>query len=125
MASYSPPPLFMDVTWAAGGSSSELTLDISTRIQKEFTDINMHLTCTNMPIAKFKDALEAAKKAGIRNICALRGDPPRGQEKWQAIEGGFEHAVDLVRYIRKTYGDKIGRAVQQECRDRSRMPSSA
>jgi len=105
MANHSPAPVFMDVTWAAGGGSSEATLEISTFIQKELTDINMHLTCTNMPIEKFKDALEAAKKAGIRNICALRGDPPRGQEKWEAIEGGFSYAVDLVRYIRKTYGD--------------------
>jgi methylenetetrahydrofolate reductase (NADPH) len=59
-------------------------------------------------VSKVKDALEAAKKAGIRNILALRGDPPKGAETWEAVEGGFSHAIDLVRYIRREYGDFFG-----------------
>lgn len=65
----------------------------------------MHLTCTNMPKEKIDAALEAAKTAGIQNILALRGDPPRGQANWVACENGFSNAVDLVRYIREQYGD--------------------
>jgi methylenetetrahydrofolate reductase (NADPH) len=42
----------------------------------------MHLTCTNMPKETVIDALEKAKKYGIRNILALRGDPPLGQKEW-------------------------------------------
>jgi methylenetetrahydrofolate reductase (NADPH) len=42
-----------------------------------------------------------AKSAGIRNILALRGDAARGSEQWEQCDGGFEHAVDLVRFIRK------------------------
>jgi 5,10-methylenetetrahydrofolate reductase len=49
--------------------------------------------------------LQEAKKAGIQNILALRGDPPRGQDNWKAIDTGFAHAVDLVKYIREKYGD--------------------
>lgn len=48
----------------------------------------MHLTCTNMEKQQVKDALLQAKKAGIKNILALRGDPPKGQEQWEAVEGG-------------------------------------
>jgi len=106
-----PHPLFMDVTWGAGGSTSDLTLKISSDIQAKWGVAQMHLTCTNMPIEKVQVALEEAKKAGIRNIVALRGDPPKGAEKWEAIEGGFSYATDLVRYIRKNYGDYFGIAV--------------
>lgn len=93
-------PMFMDVTWGAGGSTADLTLEISTTAQ-QFSELMMHLTCTNMPKEKVKDALERAKAGGIRNILALRGDPPKGSETWEAVEGGFEHAVDLVKFIRQ------------------------
>ncbi|KAJ1814591.1 methylenetetrahydrofolate reductase 1 [Coemansia sp. RSA 2599] len=65
----------------------------------------MHLTCTNMDKAMVDKALAEAKGAGIRNILALRGDPPRGSEYWTTCDGGFTYAADLVRYIRKQYGD--------------------
>lgn len=55
-------------------------------------------------------ALKEAKAKGIRNILALRGDPPHGQE-WQACEGGFEHATDLVKFIRANYGEYVFRKV--------------
>lgn len=48
------------------------------------------------------------KKQGIQNILALRGDPPKGQEKFEAVEGGFNCALDLVKYIRKEFGDYFG-----------------
>lgn len=46
-----------------------------------------------------------AKAAGIQNILALRGDPPRGQEYWTPCDDQFQHAADLVKYIRQHYGD--------------------
>jgi len=98
-------PLFCDMTWGAGGTTSDLTLDLSGNIQRYLgLDVMMHLTCTNMPQGAVQVALESAKARGIRNILALRGDPPAGQE-WKACEDGFAHAEDLVRYIRKHYGD--------------------
>lgn len=60
---------------------------------------NMHLTCTNMETAKIEAALEGAERASIRNIVALRGDPPHGQDKWEATEGGFACALDLVKCV--------------------------
>ena len=56
-------------------------------------------------------SLQEAKLSGCRNILALRGDPPAGKDDWEAVEGGFEHGVDLVRYIRKEYGDYFDIAV--------------
>jgi methylenetetrahydrofolate reductase (NADPH) len=65
----------------------------------------MHLTCTNMPRDKIREALVQAKESGIQNILALRGDPPRGQDNWVKVDTGFAYAVDLVRYIREEFGD--------------------
>jgi methylenetetrahydrofolate reductase (NADPH) len=106
MASFEPE--WIDVTWGAGGSTAQKTLEICATAQKYCgLETMMHLTCTNMPRAEIDDALRQAKDAGIQNILALRGDPPRGEE-WKKVEGGFAHAADLVRYIRAEYGDFFG-----------------
>jgi len=103
---YHMGPTFVDVTWGAGGSTSDLTLEICTTAQTVYgLETCMHLTCTNMPREKVDWALREAKRAGIQNILALRGDPPRGQATWEKCEDGFSYAVDLVRYIRQEYGD--------------------
>ncbi|KAJ1550557.1 hypothetical protein HK096_006254, partial [Nowakowskiella sp. JEL0078] len=107
---YALGPEFIDVTWGAGGATSDLTIEASTLNlpnEKKVYGLEsaMHLTCTNLPREKIDFALREAKDAGIRNILALRGDPPRGQENWEAVETGFSFATDLVRYIRKQYGD--------------------
>lgn len=99
-------PAFIDVTWGAGGSRSELTCEMVRIAQTVFgLETVMHLTCTDMPREKVDAALEAAYNAGCTNILALRGDPPREHEKWEATEGGFRYAKDLVKYIRDKYGN--------------------
>lgn len=103
MVSYAPT--FADITWGAGGSTADLTLDIADRMQNEINvECMMHLTCTNMPEDKLKTALASLKTSGVKNILALRGDPPSGQDKFEAVDGGFSCALDLVRYIRKETG---------------------
>ena len=75
-------PLFTDFTWAAGGFMSELTLKLTSATKNEIgTVAYMHLTCTNLKGKLVSEALADCKKDGVRNIVALRGDPPRGQEK--------------------------------------------
>lgn len=99
-------PLFTDFTWGAGGSTSELTVQLTSAAKNEFgTVANMHLTCTNQQAEMTEKALKDCKDVGVRNIVALRGDPPRGQDKWTATEGGFNSALDLVKFIRKSHGD--------------------
>lgn len=105
-------PLFIDVTWGAGGRTSDLTTELCVNAKKFCSlDTQMHLTCTNMPKDKIDQALKDCKENGIRNILALRGDPPVGEKKWTAVEGGFHFASDLVKYIREQYGDYFSIAV--------------
>lgn len=100
-------PLFITVTWGAGGSTAEKTLELAAIAQRNLNlPVCMHLTCTNMDKTIIDRALQKCQEAGVRNILALRGDPPVGelwnQNNTQPAE--FQHAVDLVRYIKKTYG---------------------
>lgn len=103
-------PLFITVTWGAGGSTASKSLELAELCQRELgLTTCLHLTCTNMSKALVDQALEDAKALGIRNILALRGDPPWSEEY---KEGGkeqmkeeFEWAIDLVRYIRNQYGN--------------------
>ncbi|TYH55476.1 hypothetical protein ES332_D09G237200v1 [Gossypium tomentosum] len=102
-------PSFCDITWGAGGSTADLTLDIANKMQNMIcVETMMHLTCTNMPVEKIDHALETIKSNGIQNVLALRGDPPHGQDKFVQVEGGFSCALDLVKHIRAKYGDFFG-----------------
>ncbi|XP_057966261.1 probable methylenetetrahydrofolate reductase (NADH) [Malania oleifera] len=102
-------PTFCDITWGAGGSTADLTLDIANRMQNMIcVETMMHLTCTNMPVEKIDHALTTIKSNGIQNVLALRGDPPHGQDKFVQIQGGFACALDLVKHIRAKYGDYFG-----------------
>lgn len=99
-------PLFVTITWGAGGSTAARSLELAAACQKDHAMTTcLHLTCTNMERDILDEALSKAKAAGIQNILALRGDPPRGQEYWVPEGGEFSYAVDLVRYIHKNYGD--------------------
>lgn len=98
-------PLFVTVTWGAGGTTAEKTTDLAVTCQQDLgLTTCMHLTCTNTPKAVIDEALNKAKACGIRNILALRGDPARDTSVSHGI-GEFGHAVDLVSYIRAQYGD--------------------
>lgn len=99
-------PTFIDVTWGAGGRFSQLTCEIVRVAQTTYgLETCMHLTCTDMERSKIDEALKEAYNAGCTNILALRGDPPREEEKWVQAEGGFRYARDLVKYIKQQYGD--------------------
>ena len=90
-------PLWVDVTWGAGGSTYDTTLDLCGHIvQNTGLDVLMHITCTGMTREKVIKALDTAKEYGIRNILALRGDPPAGHETWTPVENGFHYATQLV-----------------------------
>jgi len=105
-------PLFTDFTWGAGGSTADITLQLCDHVKNQLGCVaNMHLTCTNMPPEKVDEALADCKKMGVCNLVALRGDPPRGAEKWEAEEGGFKCAEDLTAYITKHHGNYFSIAV--------------
>merc|ERR1719426_229590 len=99
--------MWIDVTWGAGGSTAEKTqLLCETAMDLTGLDVLMHLTCTNVTVETTRKVLQRCKDKGLCNILALRGDPPAGMDQaWTATEGGFKHAVDLVKFIRKEFGD--------------------
>jgi methylenetetrahydrofolate reductase (NADPH) len=105
-------PLFVTVTWGAGGSTSTKSLQLAETCQNQLNLTTcLDLTCTNMSLKVLNETLEEAKRIGVRNILALRGDPPRHNEYFnppaeEDDEGKrkFVWAIDLVRYIREKYG---------------------
>jgi methylenetetrahydrofolate reductase (NADPH) len=115
-------PDFCSVTYGAGGSTREKTLAIVDRIQRDQHLTAMaHMTCVNATREDTAAVLTQAHALGIRNILALRGDPPGGTGEFQKTEGGFEYSYELVRFIRERGGFSIGVAGFPEghiaCRD--------
>lgn len=103
-------PHFVSVTYGAGGSTRELTHDLVLRIKKNTSlDPIPHLTCVCHKEEDISAILERYAEAGVSNILALGGDPPRGMTYDKATDD-FPHAVDLVRFIKKFPGhpDKRG-----------------
>uniref|UniRef100_A0A3Q1C0U9 Methylenetetrahydrofolate reductase (NADPH) n=1 Tax=Amphiprion ocellaris TaxID=80972 RepID=A0A3Q1C0U9_AMPOC len=101
-------PLFIDITWhPAGdpGSDKETSsmMIASTAVNYCGLESILHLTCCNQTKEKITDYLTKAKRLGLKNIMALRGDPLG--EDWEEEEEGFNYAVDLVKHIRSEFDD--------------------
>ena len=102
-------PDFCSVTYGAGGSTRDKTLAIVDRIQREqLVTVMAHLTCVNATVEDTDAILERSRQLGIRNILALRGDPPSGVDEFARTSGGFEYSYELVRHIRRAGGFSIG-----------------
>lgn len=95
-------PHFVSVTYGAGGSTRELTHDLVVRIKTE-TELEPvpHLTCVCHGEAEIVGILDRYAKAGVGNILALGGDPPRDRAGYDRRQDAFQHAADLVRFIRR------------------------
>ncbi len=102
-------PDFISVTYGAGGSTRDRTLEIASRVKKDFgTEALAHLTCVQSTRDDIARILDMFKAENIENILALRGDPPSGAEKFVRPAGGFGHANELVAFIRQTDHFSIG-----------------
>ena len=94
-------PSFVSVTYGAGGSTRDRTLELVARIQRELEITTMaHLTCVGSTKDEIRQTLQRLHDSGIRNVLALRGDPPKGEQEFEATEGGFRYASELVAFIR-------------------------
>jgi methylenetetrahydrofolate reductase (NADPH) len=101
-------PDFCSVTYGAGGSTREKTLQIVDRIQRQHgLPALAHLTCVNHTREEVRALLEKIRALDCKNILALRGDPPGGGE-FQPTPGGFEFSSELVRFIREHGNFSIG-----------------
>ena len=92
-------PSYVSVTYGAGGSTREKTVDLTVRIQKELGIRSMaHLTCVGHTADEIGSILDELWAGGVRNVLALRGDPPAGQSSFVKTEGGFAYANELVEF---------------------------
>ena len=104
-------PSYASVTYGAGGSTRDNTVDIVIRIKRETgVEAMSHLTCVAQNREDVHDVLCRLDEAGIDNILALRGDPPRGEERYVPEENGFRYASDLIAYIHENFGFGIAGA---------------
>jgi methylenetetrahydrofolate reductase (NADPH) len=97
-------PAYVSVTYGAGGSTRDKTLEIVSRIRAEFgLEAMAHFTCVNATVAELRAELDRFRDAGVENVLALRGDPPAGATEWTKTEGGFEHSRELVELLSAEY----------------------
>jgi methylenetetrahydrofolate reductase (NADPH) len=108
-------PGFVSVTYGAGGSSRVRTLEVVKRIKNELDIESMaHVTCVGHSEDELRALFGELAAAGIENIMALRGDPPKGEEQFTAASGGFSYAVDLIAMLERDFSFSIGAAAYPE-----------
>jgi methylenetetrahydrofolate reductase (NADPH) len=99
-------PLFCSVTYGAGGSTQHNTLEIVTRMKQEYgLEPLAHLTCVGADRARIGSFLSGLAQAGVENVLALRGDPPRGESTFTPDSEEFQHGSDLVSFIRQDFSE--------------------
>lgn len=94
-------PSYVSVTYGAGGSTQDRTLELVTRIQRDLDLTAMaHLTCVGNTREQIGEVLKRLVDNGIQNVLALRGDPPQGDTEFKPVPGCFRYANELVSFIR-------------------------
>jgi methylenetetrahydrofolate reductase (NADPH) len=106
-------PTFVSVTYGAAGSTTEKrkTIDIVRHLKRDYgMEAMAHFTCVGATAAELREILDTMRDAGIENVLALRGDPPRGQSEWIPTDGGLSYSRELIELIRDEYDFSIGAA---------------
>lgn len=102
-------PDFISVTYGAGGTTRDKTLEIASKVKNDFgREVLAHLTCVEATRDDIARTLDAFGERNIENILALRGDPPAGEAAFTPTPGGFDFASDLVEFIRRRWPFCIG-----------------
>ena len=118
-------PAFCSVTYGAGGSTREKTVDLVNRIHRECgLEVMCHLTVVGQSKDDARAVLKKLKKKGIQNLLALGGDPPQGMTDWKPHPDGFHYAVELVREAKTLGGFSIAVAGFPEVHPRAESRAS-
>ncbi|HWO15996.1 MAG TPA: methylenetetrahydrofolate reductase [NAD(P)H] [Solirubrobacterales bacterium] len=103
-------PDFVSVTYGAGGSTREGTVEITRALKEMGFETMAHLSCVGETTEGLAATLDRIEAAGIENVFALRGDPPRGQEDFVQPAGGLGSAAELAAFIAEGWDFTIGGA---------------
>jgi methylenetetrahydrofolate reductase (NADPH) len=104
-------PDFVSVTYGAGGSTRNRTVELTHWIKQDLgIEAMAHLSCVGTTREELRDMLDGMERAGIENVLALRGDPPRGETEWRPHPGGLRYSTELATLIREHYPFSIGAA---------------
>jgi methylenetetrahydrofolate reductase (NADPH) len=104
-------PDYVSVTYGAGGSTRERTVEITKWIKQDLgIEAMAHLSCVGEPKERLVEILGELGDCGVENVLALRGDPPRGQTEWKPHPGGLHYSVELIELIAGEFDYCIGAA---------------
>jgi methylenetetrahydrofolate reductase (NADPH) len=104
-------PDFVSVTYGAGGSSRGRTVELTKWIKQDLgIEAMAHLSCVGSTREELAEILDGMAVAGIENVLALRGDPPRGETQWTPHPGGLQYSTELAELIHAGYDFSVGAA---------------
>ncbi len=104
-------PDYVSMTYGAGGSTRNATVDLTRWIKHDLgIEAMAHLSCVGEPRERLEEILDQIEEAGVENVLALRGDPPRGETRWEPHPGGLNYSVDLISLIRERSDLCVGAA---------------
>jgi methylenetetrahydrofolate reductase (NADPH) len=104
-------PSYVSVTYGAGGSSRDKTVEIVKSIKQRYgIEAMAHLSLVGQSVDDLRRQLDEIAGAGIENVLALRGDPPRGESEWIAHPEGLHYSVELIELIKREYDFCVGAA---------------
>jgi methylenetetrahydrofolate reductase (NADPH) len=102
-------PDFVSVTYGAGGATRDGTVEISSRLHNELgLETMTHLSCVGETVEGLEEMLRRIEAAGIENLLALRGDPPRGEAEFKRPDGGLSSAAELAGFASERSDFAIG-----------------
>jgi methylenetetrahydrofolate reductase (NADH) len=104
-------PAFVSVTYGAGGSTRDKTVEIVKSIKQDYgIEAMAHFSLVGQSVDGLRRQLDEIAEAGIDNVLALRGDPPQGEEEWIAHPDGLEYSVELIEILKADYDFCVGAA---------------